>query len=208
MKLLAAFAARTAIMLVAGFLVPLQAAQGSTTAASETVIPPALAGSCQELAEREWAAYAARVKARDYSAAGDIARGMADRCLEAGDLKRARDWFLTARAVAPRSSKTTVEQDLPWRRRYEQGVARQRPPQTGVEAAEARADARRAPERHADPVIHPRATAPTADLGVAHAPQVPANQQFDSMHVSWITGAFGLAVFVLGGAVLVRRVRG
>ena len=248
MILVTAFAARMAIMLVAGVLLAQQswatpsspdvnsrlslpgaylgnefaagirsrpvsstdetaksAAQSSRAGARATTIPPTSARSCQELAERQSAAYLARVNAKEYSAARDIARATADRCLEAGDLKRARDWFLTARAVGPRPSPTTGEEAAQWRRRYAEGLARQRPRQTDLEAAESRMAARRAPERPADLVVRPRSIASKSEVAVARASQVSSNQQVNSVQFSWIAAASGLALFVLGGALLVRR---
>jgi hypothetical protein len=180
------------------------AAQGSKAAARQTVTPT-LAGSCQELAERESAAYLDRVKARDHSAARDIARRTADRCLAAGDLKRAKDWFLTARAVGPRGSETTAEQDEQWRRRYKEGVARQRPQQSSVAAAEARMAARRPLDARTDPALSPRWTASNADRPAPPDPHEPTNQRLDWMHRSWMAAAGGFALFGLAAAVLFRR---
>jgi hypothetical protein len=172
-------------------------------ATRSTVMPSTGDGSCEKVAARQASAYLDRVKARDHSAAREIARKTADLCLDAGDFKRARDWFQTARAIGSGRSTSTAAQDEQWRRRYEQGLARLRPRDSDVAAAaEARMAARRRLDRG---TAQARSTAWESATAAAPLAPEPIDQQLDSAHLSWIATASAFGLFVLAAAVLLRR---
>jgi hypothetical protein len=175
------------------------------TAARSAVTLPEAYGSCEELAARQALTYLDRLKAKEYSAARDLARTTADLCLEAGDFKRARDWFQTAGAVGPRQSGRDAERDAQWRRRYQEGLARVRPPQSDIAAAEARMAARRALDRGAAPSQGSRSTASKTASAAPPRAGVLINRQSEWSEYVWIVAAGGFGVFVLGASVLLRR---
>jgi hypothetical protein len=179
--------------------------QAPKAAARSTVAPPPSDGSCEEVAARQASAYVERLTAKDYSAAKDIARKTADVCLEAGDYKRAKEWFQTARAVGGRESNRTPEQDEQFRRRYQQGVARVRPPQRDLAAADGRMAERRALATGTDSVQGPRSTASKAAIAAPPVSEVPINRRLGSAQFSWIAAAGGLGLLLLGAAVLRRN---
>jgi hypothetical protein len=181
--------------------------QSPKAAARSTVMPPTSEGSCEEVAARQSSAYLERLKAKDHSAAREIARTTADICLEAGDFKRAAAWFQTARAVASGRSKSTAERekDEQWRRRYQEGLWRLRPRRSTIAAAEARMAERRALDGGTDAAHRPGSA---ASEGVSVAPVLtgtPINQQSDWAQLPWIAVGGALGLFVLGAIVLLVR---
>lgn len=238
MRVPTVFAARTAIILVAGsLLAPLAwsapslsdvdrrpRSRGSSSVLDSVVkqtfsprfssadqtpkpaalVPPASSGSCEDVAARQASAYLARLKAKEYAAASEIARKAADLCLEAGDLKRAARWFQTARAVGPRKSNSTAERDAQFRRRYQQAAARPHPRQDDVAAAEARMAARRASDRGTDPGQNVRSAASKTSAAAA-PPFSGVNRQSGLARFSWIAAASGVGLFALGAVLLRRR---
>jgi hypothetical protein len=170
-------------------------------AARSKVMPPTSDGSCEEVSARQSSGYLERLQAKEYSAARDIARKTADVCLEAGDFKRARAWFQTARSVASGRSESTAKQDEQFRLRYQEGVARLRPRRRGVDVAEARMAERRA----LDPTQTPRSTASEAATVAPAVTGMLMNRQPGSARLSWIAVAGGFGLFMLGAAVLLRR---
>jgi len=145
-----------------------------------------------------------RLKATEYAGARDIARKTADVCLEAGDFKRARDWLQTARAVGGGKSNSNATQDEQFRRRYQEGLARLRPRQNDIAAAEARMAQSRALDRATDPGQGPGSTASKAASAAPPFTEGLINRRLE-WRLAWIVGAGGLGLFVLGAAVLLRR---
>lgn len=207
MRVLTALAHRTAIALILGCVVAPPAwgapSTDQTPKSPARSVPPARNGSCEDITARESSAYLARLKARDYAAASEIARRTADVCLDAGDLQRAKYWFQTARALG-RQTDSTADHDEKWRRRYEQAAARVPPPQTDVASAEARLAERRTSDAKTSSQQLAASTASSPTSGDATA----GLQTTDSLgfgRLSMITTAAGFGLFALGVAVLRRR---
>ena len=228
-------AARTATVLVAACLIALHssatpasahsggrpswrsAGGGSERDASRTQGPPSSAGrtpkaeppldgSCEKLAARQSPAYMARLKAKEYAAARDIARKTADLCLEAGDFKRAASWFQAARAVGSGpSSSAAKQQDEQFRQRYQQGLARLKARQNDVAAAEERIAAKRKLAGGAPPAEGAPSTASKTPSAAPAVPPSSGYRQRESSRLSWIAVAGGFGLLVLAAVVLVRR---
>jgi hypothetical protein len=188
--------ARTATIFVAACLVAAHSWGSPSPAHGEepsisTDTPTTSDGSCEELAARQASAYLDRLRAKEYAAASEIATHTADACLDAGDLKQARMWFQTARALGGRRSNGAATQDAHWRRRYEEAVARLRPRENDVAMAEKRMTARTQVGRGANQAkVAPSTASKTAS---ADPP------------VSLIATAGGIGVFVLSAVVLLGR---
>ena len=187
----------TTMLVVAGCLVALQGWTAPLGAQSKRSLAQSK-GSCEAVASRQATAYMARLQAKQYSAARDLARKTADACLEAGDLERARTWFQTARTVEPTRSRNTAD-DVKWQQRYEKAVARLGGPPLHLADTAKRAalSPNPAPPRVRRPVAT-NAAAPSEGTAVA------AERSFDWQGLSWIgAGVFG--VLAMGATALLRR---
>ena len=198
MRLLTEPGTRTMLVL-AGCLVAFQGWTAPLSAQSKQRLAQSK-GSCAAVAERQGSAYMARLKAKDYAAASDIARKTADTCLEAGDIDRARTWFQTARTVGPKTAKGRAA-DAQWQERYEKALVRLGSPPLHLADAEKRAAAVVAANTARAHVRQPaarRASATSANDGVA------ASRPFDWQGLFWIA-AGGLGVLGMGATALLRR---
>jgi hypothetical protein len=204
MRFLTAAPTRVAMILVVGCL-----ATGRSWGfpALSTDTPPASGGSCEEVAVRQSSAYIDRLKAKEYAAASEIARKTADICLEAGDVRRAKQWFLTARGLGARRSSSSATQDEQFRQRYQRELARLRPREDSVAAAERRMAARQG----LDPAHNPQKGASTTVSTTISAKRPVLSSeptdQSDWAHVSGIAAMGGVGLFVIGAIALLGRNR-
>ena len=203
MRLVMTAVDRTALILVAGCLLTSIAVSAQT--ATRPVGARTATGSCEGLSARQSAAYMEHLNGKNYLAASEIARKTADLCLDAGDLTRARSWFQAARAFGRQSTITPAQLEQ-FRRRYQEAVARVRPPQDQARAAERR-PGYRPPERG----TASQASQPAASSAAGGAQQLTtagSSHRVAGARLPWIAAGAGLAVSMLGATVLLRRRRG
>ena len=184
MRLMIRFPAQAAVILITGCLLAPPAWADSRPASKQD-------GGCQQATARQLSAYLDRLKTKEYSAAGEIARTAADICMDVGDLRGASRWYHTARALARRSNGTAVR-DEQFRRRYKEAVAHVAPRHNDVAAAEARMAGKQG------------ANTTASKVAGGNLPRVASSEQLDWTSVSWIAVVTACGLLLLGAAVWLR----